>query len=285
MKLYTSQLPANRADVMRSKYVYGFWFGVVVGLTFSLFAWGVDAFQLTQMNGLFPWLKFLLGVPSCMIIGGFAGWLSARIGKPLLALLFWLIAALAFAWLTIRLPLQITPRIASILQPGLKDLLHYKYYAQFSLSFGIAYIWIGIFSALIGLLQIPLSDAGVFSTSIFGKISPMLVAVVLMVIGGSTADNLINELLRNPIYAINSTTQYYLDHKGEQIEPLESRQMHLGSLNTVQDLVTPKRRFIISGYDEVLGDVKVLARFQKAWVECEVLYNQPLSCKQVGDAP
>jgi hypothetical protein len=61
--------------------------------------------------------------------------------------------------------------------------------------------------------------------------------------------------------------------------------MHLGSLNTVQDLVTPKRRFIISGYDEVLGDVKVLARFQKAWVECEVLYNQPLSCKQVGDPP
>jgi len=285
MKLYTSQIPANRADVMRSKYVYGFWFGVVSGLTFAVFTWGPDAFQLARMNGMFPSLKFLLGVLPSMIIGGLAGWLSARIGKPLWALIFWLIAAFGFAWLTIRLPLQITPWVVSIVQPGLKDFLHYTYYEQFSVIFGIAYLWIAIFSAVIGLLQIPLSDAGVFSTSVFGKISPMLLAVVLMIISGSTADNLINELLRSPIYAINSTTQFYLDHRGEQIEPLESRKMHLGSLSTVQDLVTPRRGFIISGYDEVLGDVKVLARFQKAWVECEVLYNQPLSCKQLGNTP
>ena len=113
----------------------------------------------------------------------------------------------------------------------------------------------------------------------------MLLAVVLMSISGSTADNLINELLRSPIYAINSTIQFYLDHQGKPIEPLQRRQMHLGSLNTVQDLITPQRRFIISGYDQALGDVKVLARFQKAWVECEVLYNQPLSCKKVADIP
>lgn len=285
MKLYTSQIPANRADVMRSKYVYGFWFGVVIGLTFSIFAWGVDAFQLARMNGLFPWLKFLLGVLPCLLIGGIAGWLSARIGKPSLALLFWLIAAFGFAWLTIRLPLQIAPRVVSMVEPGLKDLLHYRYYDQFSVSFGIAFIWIAIFTAVVGLLQIPMSDAAVFSVSSFGKIAPMLVAVVLTVISGSTADNLINELLRSPIYAINSTMQFFIDHRGGPIEPLQSRQMHLGALNTVQDLVTPERRFVISGYDGVLGNVKVLARFQKAWVECEVLYNQPLSCKQVGNTP
>ncbi len=48
MKLYSSELPANRPDVIRSKYVYGIWFGIVLGLTFSLFAWGVDAYQLQR---------------------------------------------------------------------------------------------------------------------------------------------------------------------------------------------------------------------------------------------
>jgi len=285
MKLYTSEIPANRADVLRSKYIYGFWFGVVTGLSFSIFAWGVDAYQLAQIHGLFPWLKFLLGGIPCMIIGGFTGWLSARIGKPLLALLFWLIAALIFAWFTLRIPLQITPRVLSMMEPSLKNFLHYTYYEGFSVSFGIAFVWIGIFAAVTGLLQIPLSDSAIFSTSSFGKIAPMLLAIVLMAISGSTADNLVNELLRSPVYAINSTIQFFIDHRGEPIEPLKSRQMHLGSLNTVQELITPKRKFIISGYDELLGDVKVLARFQQAWVECEILYNQPLSCKQVGQTP
>jgi len=285
MNLYSAEVPADRADVLHSKYLYGMWFGVVIGLTFSIFAWGVDAYKLTQINGLHPWLKFLVGVLPCMIIGGFTGWLSARIGKPLLALLFWAIAASVFAWLAVSLPLQITPRILNLIEPGIQDLLHYTYYEQFSFRFGVAYVWLVIFAALAGLLQIPMSDSAVFSISIFGKISPMLVAMVLMTISGSTMDNLNNELLRSPIDAINSTTQFFIDHRGEDIAPVDTRRMHLASLRTVNDLVTPERKFIISGYDELLGDVQVLARFQKAWVECEVLYNQPLSCTQVGNAP
>jgi hypothetical protein len=285
MTLYSSELPADRADILRSKYSYGIWFGVVIGLTFSIFAWGVDAYKLNQINGLHPWLKFFLGVLPCMLVGGFAGWLCARIGKPLLGLLLWAIAASVFAWLTVNLPLQIIPPVVSLLEPGIGDLLHYPYYEQFSFRFGIAYAWLAIFASLAGLLQIPLSDSAIFSTSIFGKISPMLVTMVLMAISGSTMDNLNNELLRAPIDAINSTTQFFIDHQGQDITPLETRQMHLASLRTVKDVVTQERKFIISGYDEFLGDVQVLARFQNAWVECEVLYNQPLSCKQVGEAP
>ena len=285
MKPLSSELRDERADVLRAKYVYGIWYGAIVGLAFSLFTWGIDAYQLNQMNGLYPWLKFLVGMLPCMSVGGFAGWLSARIGKPALALLVWWVAASVFAWLPVSLPLQLTPRLVSALQPELQNLLHYTYYEEFSFRFGIAYFWLILLAGLVGLLQIPLSDSAVFSTSAFGKISPLLVATILMAIAGNTMDNLNNELLRGPVDAINSTTQYFLDHRNEHIEPAEIRRMHLGSLRAIEDLVTPQRKFIISGYDEVLGDVQVLARFQKAWVECEVLYNQPLSCKQVGSAP
>ena len=285
MKLYSSELPADRADVQQSKHIYGIWFGLVVGLTYSLFAWGIDAFQLYQSNGLYPWLKFLVGVLPCMAIGGFAGWLSARTGKPLWALVFWIITASVFAWLAVNLPLRITPRILNLISPNINDFLHYTDYDPFSFKFGLAYFWLAILAALTGALQIPLSDSAVFSTSAFGKISPMLITIILMAISGNTMDNLNNELLRSPIEAINSTTQYFLDHQGEHIEPAQTRQMHLASLRTVQDVVTPERKFIISGYDEDFGDVQILARFQNAWVECEVFYNQPLSCQPMADLP
>lgn len=274
-----------RPDVIRSKHVYGIWYGAIVGLTFSLFAWGMDAYALSTMNGLYPWLKFLTGVIPCMLVGGFAGWLSARVEKPVFSMVLWVAAAAVFAWLSVNLPLQIFPRVANLLDPQVESLLHYTYYEQFAFRFGVAYFWLAIFAALAGLLQIPLSDSAVFSASLFGKIAPLLVATALMAIAGSTMDSLNNELLRGPLSEMDATIQYFSEHRGEKIDPAVTRQMHLASLRTVEELVTPQRRLIISGYDETFGEVQVLVKFQEAWVECQVLYKQPYTCEKVAEVP
>ena len=283
MKLYPPELTLTRPDILRSKYAYGIWFGAALGFTFSLFAWGIDAYTLSQINGLYPWLKFLAGAIPCIVVGGLTGWLAARLDKPILALLLWAIVASFFAWLTISLPLQITPRVLSVVEPQLKDLLHYTYYETFSSRFGIAYVWLAIFVSLAGLLQIPLSDSAIFSTSFFGKVSPMLVTLVLMAICGTIVDSLNNELLRSPVDSVDKTLQFFLDHQGEKIDVLESRRMHLSALRVVEELITPERRFIVSGYDEYLEQVQVLARFENAWVECDLVVSQLLSCEQVGN--
>jgi hypothetical protein len=140
-----------------------------------------------------------------------------------------------------------------------------------------------IFVSLVGL-QIPLSDLAVFSTSFLEK-SPMLVTLILMAICGTIIDTLNNELLRSPIDSVNTTIQFVLDNRGKDIDVLESRRMHLGALRTVENLVTPDRKFIVSGYDQYLEQVQVLARFENAWVECKLIVNQLISCEQVGSSP
>ena len=60
--------------------------------------------------------------------------------------------------------------------------------------------------------------------------------------------------------------------------------MHLGALRPVESLVTPERKFIISGYDQYLEQVQVLARYDQAWVECDLIVNQLIRCEQVGSA-
>ena len=282
MKLYSSETSSVRPEILRVKHMFGLWFGIALGLAFSIFAWGIDSFLLNQMNGLYPWLKFLGAVIPCVIVGGFTGWLSARLDKPLLAMLLWGAAAFVFAWLTVNLPLQITPRILSLAEPGLGDLLHYTYYEAFASRFGVAYVWISIFVSLAGLLQIPLSDSAVFSTSFFGKISPILFTLVLMGICGTIVDGLNNELLRSPVDAVNTTIQFYLDNRGTEIDPVVSRRMRLSALRGVEELITPERKFIVSGYDQFLEQVQVLARFDQAWVECDLIVNQLIKCQEVG---
>ena len=285
MKPYPSDLTPARPDILRSKRIYGMWFGVALGLSFSIFSWGVDAYLLSKVHGLYPWLKFLVSALACMIIGGLTGWLSAKLDKPILSTLLWVIAASVFAWLTISIPVQITPRIFSFIEPDIKGLLHYTFYEEFLSRFGLAYVWIAIFVSLAGLLQIPLSDSAVFSTSVLGKLSPMLVSLVLMGICGTIVDGLNNELLRSPIFSVDSTIQFSIDHRGKEIDLLESRRMHLAALRTVQDLITPERKYMVSGYDEFLENIYILVKFEKAWVECQVINNQLSLCKQVGNTP
>jgi hypothetical protein len=283
MTMYKPLSP-NRSDVMRAKHMYGIWYGVALGLAFSIFAWGWDAYLLSQINALAPWLKFIGGVIPCVIIGGLAGALSARLDKSFLAIVIWVTTALIFAWLTVALPLQISPRLLAMAEPGIEGLLHYEYYREFSTRIGVAFGWIMIFMFISGLLQLPLSESAVFSTSLLGKISPMLVSLLLMGIAGTIVDGLNNELLRNPVAEMDATIQFFVDNKGNDIDPQLSRRMHQGSLRAVNDLVTVDRSLIVSGYNEYLEEVDVLIKFEDAWVQCLVLYNQPTNCNQVGQA-
>jgi hypothetical protein len=285
MSINYKPLSTERADVVEAKRTYGIWFGSVLGLTFVIFAWGIDAYQLSHMNSLHPWLKLICSALLCTLVGGFAGWLSARFDKPLIALPIWITTALFFAWLTVVLPLQIAPKLLGVIEPNIQGLLHYKYYEEFSSRVGVAFAWIVVIVAINGLLQLPLSEGAVFSTAILGKVAPMLITLVLMGIAGTIIDGLNNEPLRSPIEAMNSTVQYYFDHQGTKVDPAEARKMHQGSLRAVQDVITPQRQLTVSGFDQYLGEIDVLVKFKNAWVECQVFYNQPSNCKQVGTVP
>lgn len=278
-------LSTDRQDVIYAKQIYGIWYGGSLGFLFALFTWGLDAFSLSQMNSLHPWLKFAAGALLCAAAGGLTGWLAARRDKPILALLMWIVFGFFLAWLVVTLPTVIFPRLLGFLEPEAQQYLHYVYYPEFSTRIGVAFAWIIIFVSIAGLLQLPLSEGAVFSTSIFGKIAPILVGLVLVGIAGTIVDGLNNELLRSPVEDLNATIQFAVDHKGQHIDTTESRKMRQASLRVVKDLVTPERKLIVSGYDAFLGEVDVLVKFKNAWVECQVFYSQPVNCKQVGTIP
>jgi hypothetical protein len=278
-------LSFDRSNVVKTKQAYGIWYGVAVGLAFAIFAWGWDAYVLSQTNAIAPWLKFIGGLIPCVIVGGLAGALSAWLDRAFLAVLFWAAAGLIFAWLTVTLPLEIAPRLLGMAQPGMEGLLHYESYPEFSTRIGVAFGWIIIFMFISGLLQLPLSESAVFSTSLLGKASPMLISLLLMGIAGTIVDGLNNELLRNPIREMDATIQFFVDNAGKDVEPQTSRKMHQGSLRAVGDLVTAERELIVSGHNEYLEEVDVLIKFENAWVECLVLYNQPSNCKRVRQIP
>ncbi|MGZ9225760.1 MAG: hypothetical protein ACXW4M_09410, partial [Anaerolineales bacterium] len=271
----------HRPDVVRLKRRIGMTYGMTVGLSFAASAWGENGYLLSQAHALYPWLKLIMGAIICATAGGLAGWLVARFEKGILALLFYLGASFVFAWLIVYLPLQIFPRIVLWLDPETGGLLNYIVHENFNSRFAVAWVWVALFVSLAGILQIPLAEPAVFSTSFFGKIAPLIVCSVIMLVSGTILDTVTNEPLRSPILEMDDTIKFSLDHRGEQVDRALARTMHMTSLRGVQDVIDQPRRLIVGSYDQWLGQVNIFVRFGDTWVDCVTVYNQPSFCKYV----
>lgn len=269
----------KRLEILRLKRRVGMVYGLMLGLAFAVSAWGVDGYLLSQAHAMYPWLKFTIGAVLCAALGGFVGWLVARLEKAILAPIFYLGLSFVFAWLVISLPFQIFPRVVAWLDPETGRLLDYVFYENFNSRLAIAFVWVGMFVTLAGILQIPLAEPAAFSTSIFGRIAPLIVCTVIVIINGTIVDSINNEPLRTPVLEIEDTIQFAVEHRGQEVDRAVSRAMHLASLRSVQDVIDEPRRLIVRYYDEWLGQVNVLVRFGDTWADCVTSYGQPSFCR------
>lgn len=269
----------HRPDVIQGKLRIGIAYGLTVGLSFAIATWGIDGFLLSQAHAFYPWLKFIIGAVICMAVGGLAGWLVARSEKSLLGLLIYLAAGLVFSWLIVALPFRILPAALQALDPEVGNLLNYTFYEGFNSRLVIAIAWVSLFVALVGVLQLPLSEPAAFSTSIFGKVAPLLVCTVVMFINGVIVDTLNNEPLRTAVLHMENTIEFAVAHQGEEVDRTTARTMRMSSLRAVEPSIHEPRRLIVGGYDQYLDQIHVLVRFGQTWVDCIVVYNQPSFCE------
>lgn len=269
-----------RPEIIQLKQKFGMLYGMIAGLAFAVSSWGWDGYMLSKSHAYFPWTMLITGVIFCAILGGIVGWLTARSESSLLGVIFWIISSLFFAWLMVALPLQITPFIVSKLDPQLGTLLNYEKGMEFAFRFGVSLAWVVPFMLIVGVTQLPITEPAVFSTSIFGKITPLFFCIVVMSISGVITDNLINSHFRAAISSLDNTIQFVLDNKNnENVDLALSRKMHVGALSAAKKYVQESRYLFVGSYDAYLGDMHVLVKFDSQWVDCKVIYSQPVFCK------
>lgn len=271
----------SESIIHKRKQAFGLSYGIAAGLAFSVTLWGVDGLRLSQAHAYYPWTKFLIGFPLAVLVCALAGWLTTRFERPLVGVFLWIAAAGAMAWLTIVVPIVLSPAIMKALNPELAGLLQYIFYDNSSEKAGVAFAWIAIASFITAAIQVPMIEQAAFSTSIFGKIAPHIICIFLMLVSGSVADNLNNQYLREPLLSMNETIQFALDHQNIPADSKAARTMHLASLRAVQDLIHPDRHLVVSRFDPLLEHVYILINFNGNWVECGTIFNTPLNCASV----
>lgn len=274
-----------KTSVNIRKQLVGLLFGLTAGLAFAVFAWGVDGFLLANAHGAYPWVKFIPGILISLISGGLTGWLTVRLHNPLVRILLWLLFAFLLSRLIMWLPIKAAPQIIGWFDSYLGNFLNYPLYRDFSHIQWVGFVVIALIALLCGLLENVLIDQALFATGTFSVAVPIVISFVFFCLAGSTIDGLYNKQIRQPILAVDNLIQFAVDNSDKEVSAETSRAMHLAAVKTITELLPLERSLILSNYDQMLGQIDVLVKFNGSWVKCTTVYNQVTFCKLVFDEP
>lgn len=271
--------------IKRKKRTLGFFYGLFGGAAFSATAWGYDGWLLSHAHSAFPWINFTAGLIICVIAAGLAGWLTARLESSKIGILLWFGVAFLFAWLTVWIPLRLTPYFMRLFDPGLIGWLDFPYYSNMRILMGIALIAVGVAAVIIGVLETTLIEQSLFSSAQIAVLVPVLVCMLLFSVSGLATDYLVNQPFRESLQVIDNIIQFTLDNEGKEIDRALARVLHLGAIGAVRDLIHSPRRLMIGDFNETVDQVDILVDFDGQWVNCVTVSAQAAFCKKVSSPP
>lgn len=265
-------------DLHRKKLRLGLIYGIVAGLAFAIFTWGVDALLLAHANASNYWVKIIPGLIISTLAGGIIGWLTMLFHRHGYALLLWGLLAILYSWLAVWLPFTVSIRIISAINPYLAHWFNFSPildFGQFRLvSIGV----IGLVAIICGLLEINFVDQSSLSPYLSGSVISLLVCIILFGLAGSAIDHLINSNLREPIQVVNTLLQFAQDNFGKEVPKTIARQMHLSATKQLGELIQKPRQLTLIGFDENLGIVNILVDFAGIKAKCTTIFAQPTDC-------
>lgn len=276
MKTESSQKPQN----IRVR--LGAFFGGVVGLVFSLIAWGLDALTIADSHGVLPWLKLIVGSVCVISIYGLSGFFSAKRGNFLTTIVFFIIAALISSWLVAHLPYEGMNTGIQIFYTSLPNLVIYTFHEAAQTRFVLTATISSVIALLSSLFFDNLINQAYAATSRIGTILPLIIFSIFFITAGFIGNYFNNRPFSQPMAQINSFIQKaQAIQRGEiAIQPGEHTWADT-FLRLDIDLDVPYR--VVTGEIEpAFSAAQVFVQFSQTWYECLVVLDQPFFCKPYG---
>jgi len=278
-----SREPAASRPASARMRAYTLLFGVVSGLTFSLYSWSYEAIVDSRAHVAYVWIPLVVGTATCVLLTTLAAGLTYWANKALLGIVIWLIGAILVTGLTIALPLWIEPRLMVLFEPELRAWLPaHPYNDTIKTWILVGSFSLGVFFAFPGLLQLLLVEQAAHAATPASRLMPYFFCITLMLLASVMAGNIANDQLRTPFVVTDDLIQFAHDNQSRNVDPTAARNMHLSSVNTISALLNRPRRLFLGRLDPAYGQVEVLIDFAGTWASCTTVYGEPVFCHQIS---
>ena len=269
-----------RAEKNRMAILYG----LIAGLVYAISAWGIDSYLLARAHAYYPWAMFIIGAIPCMALGAIISWVVYRVQNFFLAFILWVATGYTFAWLAGRIPFIILQQFIQIINPDLGRMIDYPIVMTAQLQTGISIAVAIIVTVIGGLLETALVDASSESPAPVGRWIPTLLWILIFFLAGLAPENNLTETIRKPVQNTNMIIEYSAEHEGQQVPRQTVLDLRLKSVQELQPYWNKPHRLLLSTYDELLFNTKILVNFDGQWATCNALDGWPSYCEPVDKA-
>lgn len=261
-------------EFKKEKIRWGVWFGLIAGLTYSLFIFVLDGFFLTQANAILPWAKLAMGILPTILVFVLAGWICAKLENSLISSIVWLVSGSGISLFASHIPFEGLTQFYKLFSPEIAARVNYPFNAGISARVVIVIMICAVICTIAGLFFGFLLDNAHNSASKAGVLVAILVWMVFFGAIATIMNNVILQPLRAPVQAINELVDMKIQNEITPVSKEEARALHLGALNGVIDLIKEPRKLILTSYDSTLIQTNIAVNFNGNWVDCIVIANQ-----------
>ncbi len=259
------------------KHRLGLAYGLLVGLTFCLIVWGVDAYYLTRAHAVLSCAKLVVGVTLTLPLFTLVGWLSARWDKPWIAALLWLATSLWASLLTAWLLLDGFYFVLQTLAPEWASRVNYPF--GLTLLDGLALSFLPTLTVVIaGLVGMALLDSAAKFSGLRRWLQ-LSVFIPLVILGALALDGMTNIYLRRPIVAVDELIRAA---QSVPANPADNEQTLLHRLDARRPFLHKSYRMTVAGFDPEITVVTVVVDFGDLFLYCPVFSGNPGLCRLTG---
>lgn len=267
--------PIDQSLIFKKEKIHlGIWFGLIAGMTYSFFLWGLDGFYLARANAILPWAKLAMGVLPTVGVFILAGWICSKFENGLVNALVWLVCGLGISLFASHLPFDGLTQFYKWFNPDLAARVHLPFNSGVSSRVVIVMMICAVISAILGVFFGMLLENAHNSASKAGVLVSILLWMVFFSCMASVMDYIIQQPLRSPVLAINKLVDQKIQNETTPVSKEEARAMHLSALNGVVDLIKEPRNLALTNYDSTLIQTNVAINFNGNWVDCIMIANQ-----------
>lgn len=263
----------------------GLFNGFLIGLALAVGAWALQAASLAQLPVPLQHLSLTLGGVTLVAVNGFVGWLTSRLGKMGLTLLFWLGASVCTS-----LVIGYQPYYGRTLAVWLTDFRFWglPIYPIAANNTPLAIIVAGFFIFLVLLLLATLQDyrleAACRELGENGRLLPAVWWILLtplpFVAGASlVTTNIIGDPSVQAIRVTHRAIERGRHYKGDLFELGLKEGLNYGAIQGVRGLLSDDYSLIIGGIDSAAVTTYVVAHFDNgSWINCRIVNGQLSFC-------
>jgi len=253
--------------------------GALGGLSYVIFALGVDGFQLQGHNGSMPCLKLALGLPAVLLIFIIATSISAKNNNLIVRALTWMAAATILSFLISILSFQGMGFVWKTLYPNLADQISYTLLESIRGRLFVIIVMSNILFFIGGMLVESASESMIKSSGLIGWFLPILFCQAFFGGAGYVADSNFNFQLRDQIISVNDQISEAAMMDSSQVTERQERLMRRFTKLNVQ--LNGPRRLFVGSFDESFTQSLILIDFDGIWAGCTSINGIVGNCERI----